>query len=165
MKTCFCDACIKLRSSCLMMMMMMNCFCGMVDQRKAFSLISSRDHCQRSSPSRISDTPGAGFEPAQNLSSGLVEWVCAVVITTTPRRHFVSWITYDHLHMAFATEGAILRRSYINLAWVGFKPTAIEFHSDAQGQLRTATLISYFVQCLGFTWAITFVSCMLIDIE
>ena len=42
-------------------------FCGMVDRRKAFSLISSRDHCQRSSPSR------AGFEPAQNLSSGLVE--------------------------------------------------------------------------------------------
>ena len=33
-------------------------FCGMVDQRKAFSLISSRDHCQRSSPSRISQ----GFE-------------------------------------------------------------------------------------------------------
>ena len=33
------------------------CFCGMVDRRKAFSLISSQDHCQRSSPSRISDTP------------------------------------------------------------------------------------------------------------
>ena len=55
------------------LMMIMNCFCGMVDRRKAFSLISSRDHCQRSSPSRISDTPRAGFEPAQNLSSGLVE--------------------------------------------------------------------------------------------
>ena len=48
-------------------------FCGMVEPRKAFSLISSRDHCQRSSSSRISDTPRAGFEPAQNLSSGLVE--------------------------------------------------------------------------------------------
>ena len=56
------------------MMMMMNCFCGMVDWRKAFSLISSRDHCQRSSPSRISDMPQAGFGPAQNLSSGLLEW-------------------------------------------------------------------------------------------
>ena len=52
---------------------LMNYFCGMVDRRKAFSLISSRDHCQRSSPSRISNTPRAGFEPAQNLSSGLVE--------------------------------------------------------------------------------------------
>ena len=30
-----------------MIMMMMNCYCGMVDRRKAFSLISSRDHCQR----------------------------------------------------------------------------------------------------------------------
>ena len=55
----------------LMMMMMMNCFCGMVDRRKAFSLISSRDYCQRSSPSRISDTPRAGFEPAQNRNNGL----------------------------------------------------------------------------------------------
>ena len=70
-------------------LMMMNCFCGMVDRRKAFSLISSRDHCQRSSPSRISDTPRAGFEPAQNLSSGLVELSCAVVIITTPRCHCI----------------------------------------------------------------------------
>ena len=54
-------------------MMMMNCFCGMVDPRKTFSLISSRDHCQRSSPWRISDTPRAGFEAVQNMSSGLVE--------------------------------------------------------------------------------------------
>ena len=57
----------------MMMMMMLNCFCGMADRRKVFGLISSRDHCQRSSPSRISNTPGAGFEPARNLSSGLVE--------------------------------------------------------------------------------------------
>ena len=70
----------------MMMMMMMNFFCGMVDRRKAFSLISSRDHCQISSPSQISDTPRAGFEPAQNLNSGLFELSCAVVITTTPRR-------------------------------------------------------------------------------
>ena len=40
---------------------------------KAFSLISSWDHCQRYSPSQISDMLQAGFEPAQNLSSGLVE--------------------------------------------------------------------------------------------
>ena len=73
-------------------MMMMNCFCGMIDRRKAFSLISSRDHCQRSLPSRISDTPRAGFEPAQNLSSGFVEWNCAVVITTTLRLHIVACI-------------------------------------------------------------------------
>ena len=28
-------------------MMMINCFCGMIDRRKPFSLIPSRDHCQR----------------------------------------------------------------------------------------------------------------------
>ena len=42
----------KMFSECLI-----NCFCGMVDRRKVFSLISSRDHCQRSSPSRICDMP------------------------------------------------------------------------------------------------------------
>ena len=54
------------KSTFLLMMMMVNCFCGMVDRRKTFSLISSRDHCQRSSPLQISDTPRAGFKPAQN---------------------------------------------------------------------------------------------------
>ena len=48
--------------------LMMNSFCGMIDRRKAFRLISSQDHCQRFSPSRISDTPRAGFEAVQNLS-------------------------------------------------------------------------------------------------
>ena len=47
--------------------------CGMTDQKEAFSLISSLDYCQRFSPSIISDTPSAGFEPLQNLSSGFVE--------------------------------------------------------------------------------------------
>ena len=35
---------LKLSQFLLLLMMMMNCFCGMVDQRKAFSLISSWDH-------------------------------------------------------------------------------------------------------------------------
>ena len=56
----------------------MNCFCGMVDQWKAFNLIFSWDHCQRSSPLQISDIPQTAFKPAQNLSSALVEWSCAV---------------------------------------------------------------------------------------
>ena len=81
--------------------LMMNCLCGMIDLQKAFSLISSHDHCQRSSPSRISNTSWAGFEPAQNLSSGFIEWICTVVITTTQQhknllqmhsRLVVSWI-------------------------------------------------------------------------
>ena len=36
-------------------------FCGMVDQRKAFNLISSQDHCQGISPLQISDTLQAGL--------------------------------------------------------------------------------------------------------
>ena len=48
-------------------------FCGMVDRKKALSFISSLDHCQRSSPSQISDTPLAGFEPAQKLGSAFDE--------------------------------------------------------------------------------------------
>ena len=42
----------------------MNCFCGMVDRRKAFCLISTRDQ---------------GFKSAQDLSSDLAEWSCAVL--------------------------------------------------------------------------------------
>ena len=62
----------------MVMMIMMNCFCGMVDWRKTFSLIFSQDHCQRSWPSQT--TPQSGFEPAQNLSSDLVEWSFEVMI-------------------------------------------------------------------------------------
>ena len=67
--------------------MMMNCFCRMVDRRKVLSLISSWDRFQRFSPLQIGDTLQARFEPGPNLGSGFFEWSCAVVITTTPRRH------------------------------------------------------------------------------
>ena len=65
-----------------MMMMMMNCFCEIVDRRKTFSIISSRNHCQIFSASQISDTPQAWFEPAWNPSSSFFEWSCVVVITS-----------------------------------------------------------------------------------
>ena len=68
----------------------------LTDERR--SLISSRDHCQRSSPSRISNPPRAGFDPAQNLSWGLLEWSCAVVITTAPRRHVWEMFVYKHIY-------------------------------------------------------------------
>ena len=74
----------------MMMMMMINCFCGVGGRRKEFSLISSRSYCQISSPSRISNTPRAGFEPTQDPSLGFVEWSCAVVITATPRSQMKS---------------------------------------------------------------------------
>ena len=47
----------------MMMMMMMNCF----DRQKAVSRISSRDECQRFSPSQISDMLQAEFELVQNV--------------------------------------------------------------------------------------------------
>ena len=56
-----------------LMMVMMNCFIRMVDQLKTLRLKSSRDHCQRTSLSQISDTLQAGFEPMQSLSSDFVE--------------------------------------------------------------------------------------------
>lgn len=52
-----------------MMIMMINCFYGMDDQRKVFSLIYSQDH---SSSSSIFDAPQAWIEPVQNLSSGVM---------------------------------------------------------------------------------------------
>ena len=67
-----------------MIIMMMNCFCGMADQKKVFGLISSKDHCQIFSPSPISNMLQDGFEPVQNLSPVLVEWEYVVVITITP---------------------------------------------------------------------------------
>ena len=44
---------------------------------------------------RISDTPQAEFEPAQNLSSDLVKWSCAVLITTTPSNQMKYQISYQ----------------------------------------------------------------------
>ena len=116
------------------MMMMMNCFCGMVDRRKAFSLISSRGHCQRSSPSRISDSPRAEFEPAQNPSSGFVEWSCVAVIATTPRRHNIdnkinfygtleepilisvmqSWFKYLNRNFNLKNSDSVLKSLFLN---------------------------------------------------
>ena len=74
---------MMMRMMMMRMMMIMDCFSGMADQGKAFTLISSRNNCQRFSPSQISDMPRAGFESAQNLSSSFDEQSCAVGITTT----------------------------------------------------------------------------------
>ena len=53
----------------------------MVEQQKALSPTSSRNYCQRLSPPLTSNRAQTGLEPAQNLSSGLVEWIYAVEIT------------------------------------------------------------------------------------
>ena len=47
-------------------------------------------------PSQISDMPQAGFEPAQKLSSGLIEWSCALAINTTPQCHQSQYVWAPH---------------------------------------------------------------------
>ena len=54
-------------------LMMMTWFSRTVDLWKALCLIFIRDHFQRFSPWQTSETPQAGFEPTQNLSSGFFE--------------------------------------------------------------------------------------------
>ena len=60
-----------------------------------------------SSPVRISNTPQAGFEPAENLNSGLVEWSCAVVINNTLQHHhynhYIEALYGERLGYEFAT--------------------------------------------------------------
>ena len=97
------------------MVMMMNCFYGMVDRRKAFSLFSSRDLCQRSLPPRISDTSPTGFEPAHNLSSGLIELSCAGSANhyTTARRIYYptlkqSWYNVVNLASWYQSREAVV---------------------------------------------------------
>ena len=94
----------------------------MIDWRKAFSLISSRDHCQRSSPSQISDKPWAGFKTAQNLSPGFAEWSCAVVITTTPQPQKVLYVLL-RIHMGLVYTPPAFQ-SYINECLTGIRDLA-----------------------------------------
>ena len=95
--------------------LMIHCFCGIVNRRKVFSLISRQNHCQRSWPTRISDTPQAGFESAQNLSSGLVEWSYVVMITTTPRRHCT--ISTGSIKLTFGNKLEKLILLFISGSW------------------------------------------------
>ena len=61
-----------------------------VTKTSCWCLFSKQDHIQRFSPSQTSDNPRAGFEPAQNLTSGFVVWRWVVVITSTPL-HYIKW--------------------------------------------------------------------------
>ena len=84
----------------MMMLMIMNSFCGMVDRREVFSFISKKDHCQRSSLSRISDTPHAGFKPAQNRKFRLCRIKTCISdnhYTTVPRTYPMLDLLIVHL--------------------------------------------------------------------
>ena len=92
-----------------------------------------RDPHHRESPTRR-----AGFEPAQNLSSGLVEWSCAVVITTTPRRsdkqHFPPWILWcgDKVHTKSYQPNRCRK--------VGNKPPRLNFFNNQTWQGQSVML-------------------------
>ena len=58
-------------------------------------------HYQRFSSLQISDTPQVGFEPMQNLSSGFVEWRCAVMTTTTPWQSYKIGLVHTTLFRFF----------------------------------------------------------------
>ena len=66
------------------MIVIMNWFCGKVDQQKALDFISTRDFWH----------PQAEFDPVQNLSTGFVEQWYKVVITTKLLHQFCSWKKY-----------------------------------------------------------------------
>ena len=81
----------------------------MVDRGKTFSLISNRNHCQRSSPSRISDTPRAGFEPAQNRVQALLNKVVPTLQNGQTHSNNLSAVAdelfvFDHF-VRFALKG------------------------------------------------------------
>ena len=68
-------------------------------QRKVVSLFSSsRDHCNRSSPSRI---------------SGLVEWSCVAVTTTTLQPSFVLWEVISEIKKLHQGLGFFLQIQFI----------------------------------------------------
>ena len=97
-----------------MMVMLMNYFCYAVDQQKAFSLVSSRDYCQKSASLQISDMPRAGFESLQKLSLGLAEWSCAVMITTTPWHNMMIVILFLFIYNnTFLLQTEVLMRLLI----------------------------------------------------
>ena len=80
-----------------MIIMMLNCFCGMSDGRKTFILISSRDHGQRSSPSRIFGLPKCRI------------WTCAepefwlgwMKLCSSDNIRFIWPVTYESLVLNF----------------------------------------------------------------
>ena len=97
------------------MMMMMNCFCGMVDWRKALALFPAgtivRDLRHLESPTRREED----LNLRRNLSSDFVEWSCAAVLTTTPRRHnngyysIINYIKFEKEHDTLFEERLAFR--------------------------------------------------------
>ena len=86
---------------------------------KGVALFPARTIVRDPHLSRISDTPRAGFKPAQNLSSGFDESSCAAVITTTPRSHKGEFIKERYygpvklLEISFMSTVLLFRVMYV----------------------------------------------------
>ena len=87
----------------MMMVVMMICFCGMVDQRKLLSLFSSRDYYQRFLPSQ----PPVHFE---------LDWSC-----TEPEsrlRWVQLWISDNHYTDTYKTFRFLVQRFFKFFSWM-----------------------------------------------
>ena len=82
-----------------------NCSAKWSMDKRHLNVISSWDHCQRFSPSQISDMQWPGFEPILSLSS---DFVCAEVINTYNYKY--KW-TYKY----WWTQKNILIQMYMNI--------------------------------------------------
>ena len=82
-------------------------FCGMVDWHKTLSFFFCWDDCQRFSPLQISNMLQAGFEPAQNLNVGFVEWSCARVITKIPVVKSCIWNYKESLNYQYTKNSSL----------------------------------------------------------
>ena len=129
---------------------LINCFCGMVDQRKAFNHISSRNHCQRSSPSRISDTSQTGFEPAQYLSSGFVGFW-----GTAPQNFNIKCISMPEIPVLIpfykSRRVQIFKRFLINLNRKnGFDATKVSIVSNLKWMEEPEKLMKHLIEWKKF---------------
>ena len=71
----------------LVMTMMIICFCGMVNQRQAFDLFSSPDHCQDPDHCEYLTRQKQDLNLCRILAQAYSNECSAVLITTTPRHH------------------------------------------------------------------------------
>ena len=73
---------------------LMNCFYGIGDQRKPRSHISIRDNV--SHPHHHESPTQLKRDPLQTLSSGFLEWSCAVAVTTTSKDIVMDIMDINH---------------------------------------------------------------------
>ena len=113
----------------------MNCFCGMVDRLKVFSLISSQDHCQRSSPSRICNTLRAGCM--------FFKQVTHFIHILRPRRGSIFCIRSPETKRAM-----FISTIFLSLLSLSLPCTNLSILRDARQQVEVLLLFLLFEPCI-----------------